>query len=124
MRSISERPTLYSNCTIATDYSYVKCSRTSIAKILHDELEMQKVSTHSVPQQFLKTHLDQQRTAALTFLALYQEQGNLLLYQIVTGDLGTLLNARIEINLHAVERERGTDAAEIQVCVICWKGSG
>ncbi len=38
--------------------------------------------------------------------------------------LGTLLDARIEINLYAVEGERGTDAAEIQVCAICRKSYG
>ncbi len=72
--------------TIATDYSYVTCRRASIADILHDELEMQKVSAHWVPRQLLETHLDQRRMADLTFLTLYQEQGNLLLNQIVTGD--------------------------------------
>ncbi len=45
--------------TIATDYSYVKCSCASIANILHDELEMQKVSAHWAPRQLLETHLDQ-----------------------------------------------------------------
>ncbi len=72
--------------TIATDYSYMKCSRASVANILHDELKMQKVSAHWVPRQLLETHLDQQRTVALTFFTLYQEQGNLLLNQIVTRD--------------------------------------
>ncbi len=67
-------------CATAADYSYVKCSRASIANILHNDLKMQKVSAHWVPRQFLKTHLDQRRTAALIFLT------NLLLNQIVTGD--------------------------------------
>ncbi len=38
--------------------------------------------------------------------------------------LGTLLDARIEISLYAVERERGINAAEIQVCAICRKSYG
>ncbi len=71
---------------MATQYAYVDCSRTSIYRILSEELEMTKVCARWVPRALTEAHRTQRMGAALDFLTRYQARGDKFLDQLVTGD--------------------------------------
>lgn len=66
--------------------SKIDCSRTSIQKIIHDELQLRKVSARWVPRLLTEQHKTQRLNAASTFLKAYEEEGESLLHRVVTGD--------------------------------------
>jgi len=71
---------------IAAEYAYVQVSLGSIHSIIHDHLQMTKVSARWVPRELTADHMRDGMGAALEFLSRYHEYGEAFLDQIVTGD--------------------------------------
>lgn len=63
-----------------------KCNRTSIQKIINDELQLCKVSARWMPRLLTQKHKTQQLKAAHVFLSTYEEEGESQLHRIVTSD--------------------------------------
>ncbi len=62
------------------------CSRTSISRIIHDELQYRKVSARWVPRLLTNDHKSKRLAAALRFKEMLEREGDDLFARIVTGD--------------------------------------